>query len=167
MKKILCMFMCVALLMAMSMTTFAADSPYSANGESVISKRIYSTCTISIPSIIELENPETCSIMVSDANIAVGETIKVKITNLNENNAISLTRPNSDTIFDVQFTRQDGTEVTQYSPCLARITSSSISADGTAETSFAISVQGDTDMAKAGIYEGRMQYEVIIDEYWE
>ncbi|MBR5022875.1 MAG: hypothetical protein IKY18_06715 [Oscillospiraceae bacterium] len=167
MKKILCMLMCAALLLAMPMSAFAADCPYSANGESVISKRVYSTCTISIPSIIELENPETWSIMVSDANVAIGETIKVKITNLNENNAISLTHPNSDNVFNVQFTAQDGTEVTQYSPYLARITSSSISEDGTAGASFGVSVQGDTDIAKAGIYEGRMQYEVIIDEYWE
>lgn len=54
MKKVLCVLMCAVLLLAMPMTVFAADTPYSGQGSSTITYKSYSTCTVSIPETIEI-----------------------------------------------------------------------------------------------------------------
>lgn len=174
MKKVLCMLMCAVLLLAMPTTAFAyteyggGGSPFSAEGETQISAKVYSSCVVSIPATIEITDfsqPTDCGIEITNGNVAVGESIKIKIKNLNENNAIVLSHGSSETTFNVTFTMQDGTEVTQYSPYIARI--GELTSEGTAFAYFTMSVQGDTAGAKAGNYEGTMQYEITINDYMD
>ena len=172
MTKILCMLMCAALLLAMPMTAFAyteyggSGSPFSAEGETQISARVYSSCVVSIPATVEItefNRTMECPIEISNANIGTGEAVRVKIKNLNENNALVLT--NRDYTLDVFFSTADGTEVTQYAPYVARI--SEFDSNGFATTSFGMTIANVPEGAKAGIYEGTMQYEITISEYMD
>lgn len=172
MKKILCMLMCAALLFAMPMTAFAyteyggGGSPFSAEGETQITAKVYSSCIVSIPATVEIydfSQPTPCSIEINSANVGVGETVKVKIKNLNENNAIVL--ENNGHTLDVFFTTADGTEVLQSSPYLARIYE--FNEYGSASTYFNMTVSTPSEGTKAGNYEGTMQYEITINDYME
>lgn len=71
MKKVLCVLMCAVLLLAMPMTAFAADTPYSGQGSSTITYKSYSTCTVSIPETIEITGAPT-EIVVTNPNIETG-----------------------------------------------------------------------------------------------
>ena len=172
MKKVLCILMCAVLLLAMPTTAFAyteyggGGSPFSAEGETQISAKIYSSCVVSIPSTVEIYDftqPTTCSVEINNANVGTGESVKVKIKNLNENNAIVL--DNNGHTLNVLFSTAGGTEVTQYSPYVARI--SEFNEYGSASTYFNMTVSTPSEGAKAGNYEGTMQYEITINASME
>lgn len=172
MKKAVYVLMCAVLLLAMPMTAFAytesggGSSPFSAEGETQVSAKVYSSCVVSIPAMVEIydfSQPTTCSIEISSANVGTGEMVKVKIKNLNENNAIVL--ENNGHTLDVFFTMADGTEILRSSPYLARIYE--FNEHGSASTYFKMTVSAPSEGAKAGNYEGTMQYEITIDDYME
>ena len=162
MKKVLCVLMCAVLLLAMPMTAFAADTPYSGQGSSTITYKSYSTCTVSIPETIEITGAPT-EIVVTNPNIETGYCINVYVTNLNNENGIYLYHDEfgeSITQTCVFTNNTIGGAVSQDNPLLATIEGSGDLAD-VLYGDFTASIMAID--AKAGSYTGTMQYEIKIE----
>ena len=164
MKKVLCMLMCAALLLAMPMTAFAADTPYSGQGTSTLTYKSYSTCTVSIPETIEVSSVATpIEILVTNPNIETGYCVNIYVTNLNEQDYIPLCHDEFGEMIAIEcmFTnlQKQGT-VCNDNPLLASIQGSSILSD-VFYGEFAANIMSVD--ARAGSYTGTMQYEIRIE----
>ena len=170
MKKVLCMLMCAVLLLAMPMTAFAAyeetnnnSEEYYGYGESTINKRIYSTCTVSIPEYLDCSHYENWVVEIGNANIASNEYITVSVTNLTDNNTLVLTNPNSSDVLEMRLSRQDGITVTTTDNAIAQASYQELEGAGTMQYMFSGGVITDMTNCKPGEYTGVMQYEVRIN----
>ena len=163
MKKILCMLMCAALLLAVPMTAFAADTPYSGQGTSTLTYKSYSSCTVSIPETIEVSSMETpVEIVVTNPNIETGYCVNIYVTNLSEHGYIPLCHDEFGEMVAIEcmFTNLEKQSVVYSGTPLASIQGSSISSD-VFYGQFAVSVMSMD--ARAGSYTGTMQYEIKIE----
>ena len=165
MKKFLALVLCVVMVFSVSVTASANSYPYYSSGEAVICNTIYSSCVVTIPSMLEMHNADYWYIEFTECDVMLGESIKVYVTNLNDNNAITLTDGISDVELEVALKMYDNTVVTRENPCLALVNVGDISQENTATVYFSGELLTDTTGLKAGNYEGRMQYEVAINPY--
>ena len=161
MKKIICTVLCVALALATSITSFAEERPYYSPNDTVVTKTIYSRCNICIPETINIERQSILYIEFTEAEIIEGEKVRVKVTNLNENGAITLSNPNSETQMDVYILDSSLNTITADNPYIAILYSSYFASSKTGNVSCTLSTEAYST-ADVGVYSGTIQYEVSI-----
>lgn len=83
MKKILALVLCVVMVFSVSVTASASSAPYYSSGETLVTNTVYSSCIVTIPSILEMGATDGWNIHISECNVMVGESIKVYIANKN------------------------------------------------------------------------------------
>lgn len=153
MKKIIAFVLSVVMVMSMSVTAFAADLELSydgATGQSTISYTEQSYYVVIIPEVIYLDNPYQFTAI--HMNIKDTEEVVIRFTNLDDNDMMTLTNADGETVsLAITGLRDD------YDTCAAfrddeLISSFSISAH-------TVSTTGDID---AGEYTGTAEFIVSL-----
>lgn len=101
MKKGISLLLSVVMIMSMSVTAFAADTEVSSNGGTAQSTVVYtemSTYTIVIPEYIIPDPVNSFTIEAKNLNIKDGDEILVRLTNLDEDDNLTLTHSSGSTI---------------------------------------------------------------------
>ena len=133
MKKVIALLLSVVMIMSMSVTAFAADTEISGDGGTAQSTVIYtemSTYTLVIPEYITVDAYNPFVIEAKYLNIKEGDEILVRLTNLDENNNLTLTHSSGSTI-DVHFNVPDDYDTCAkfyYNPdlCITGITTQAV-----------------------------------------
>ena len=164
MKKVLCAIICVVLIASMSITAFASEYPYYTEGQATLNKTIYSSCTLVIPDFIDCDNGGG-TISIENARLIEGESIKIEVTNLNDNNAITLSHTDTDSTIDVNVRDEYSRIITKAYPYIAQVGEDKLDNDNSASVScwFSVADNTDLDSVDVGSYTGVMQYKVTID----
>lgn len=167
MKRLLCVVISLVLVFGISTTAFAYTEPFSSSGTVEVSKRIYSSCYMEIPSTVDYDMQTTCNVDIYNIEMLDNEVIRVLASGLNQNNAIPLTKAGSNTTLEVNVKDGSGQLVTASNPYLAEIDKAHISsATKSAFFSFSFELRNPYEYqgAEPGIYTGTMQYQISIDE---
>ena len=164
MKKIFCLLVCIALALATAITSYAATNPYNSPNDTEVTKTIYSRCNISIPEAINLNMDCSLPITITDAEIIDGEKVKVRVSNLNNNGAISLYNTDNSEM-DVYLLDNDKNRLSVNNPYLAKLDKSYFDSLGTGTISCdVVSDINDSDV-DVGVYSGIIQYQVEINNF--
>lgn len=105
MRKVIALLLSIVLLLSMSATAFAADSQIcgdGATGQSTVYYFAPSTYSIVIPETIFIAEGYTFT--ATEMNIQPQEQVTVRITNLTENDAISISHTKTGETLDLQIT---------------------------------------------------------------
>lgn len=105
MKKVIALLLSVVMIMSMSVTAFAADTEVSGNGSTAQSTVVYteaSSYILVIPEYIIPGPYQYCTIEAKSLNLKAGDELLVRLTNLDENDNLTLTHSSGSTI-DVHF----------------------------------------------------------------
>jgi len=161
MKKFIAIMMCAVLMLSISTTAFAAESPFYSEVTATLKYKSYSTCTVTIPETIEITGQPT-EITVTNSNVESGYCVNVYVTNLNERGCVELTHDVSgEATIEASFTNNSTNAVIDNNnPLLATIECS----DNTTDVfigNFTVSAMGSD--YRAGSYTGTMQYDVRIE----
>lgn len=105
MKKVIALLLSVVMIMSMSVTALAADTEVSGNGETAQSTVVYteaSSYVLVIPEYIVVDPYNSFVIEAKALNLKAGDELLVRLTNLDENDNLTLTHSSGSTI-DVHF----------------------------------------------------------------
>lgn len=109
MRKVFAIMLSVALLLSMSATAFAADTQISgedATGQSTVYYQAPATFSIVIPETIYIMDGYTFT--ATEINIASNLKVFMRITNLDENNILTLTNTETGESLNMEITGLDG-----------------------------------------------------------
>ena len=171
MKRFISLCLVLVLACTMSVTAFAESygttsntEPYYWYAETTLSGQIYSSCTVSIPETVYTGAGYSGSVEISNADIESGYEVVIRVTNLSETDTIILSNANNDkTIgcsiktFEKTLTRQDNV-LSKFRDEVLTDTDRTVSAEFQALITENVG-------AKAGTYNGTMQFEVMIEPY--
>ena len=108
MRKLFAIMLSVALLLSMSVNAFAADSQIAgegATGQSTVYYQAPDTYSIVIPETINIMDGYTFT--ATEINIASNLKVFVRITNLDENNILTLTNTETGDTLNMEITGLD------------------------------------------------------------
>lgn len=162
MKKLIAICLSLVLFATCTTTAFAMEDTSAGSGEVQISAHIYSSYTITMPAMIDIEMGSQGAVTITDANIESGYKVDVFVTNADFEGDITLTHTNGVATIDCGLiSAEDGGRVSEEKP-LVSFRDTEVDSYGTLMKYFGLEVM---PFGTAGYYYGTMTYSFSCNPY--